>query len=67
MSLVNLFLSVRLGVIVGFSQLLYTVGEGDGNISVHVHKSGQNRASVTVQLSTRDDSAIGLKNAYAHA
>lgn len=57
---------MQLGITVGFSELLYFVGEGDGNISVHIHKRGHNRASILLQLSTRDDSAIGMGDAYTN-
>jgi hypothetical protein len=55
---------MKLGITVGFSQFLYPVGEGDQNVSVHIYKRGQNQASVILQLSTRDDSAIGVNDAW---
>ena len=52
------YYAIIIGITIGFSKHLYSVREGDGNVSVHIHKRGQNRASVTLQLSTRDGSAI---------
>lgn len=46
-------------MVVGFSALNYTVLEEVGAVSIQILKFGLNEREVTVQIATREDSALG--------
>ena len=46
-------------MVVGLSELNYTVLEEVGTIAVTILKSGRNERTVTVQIATREDTARG--------
>lgn len=55
---------------IGFSETMYSVSEGEGEIKMEVHSEGQLERIVKVLLSTKDGSAIGtekgLNDAWIH-
>ena len=46
-------------VVVGFTQSVYTVREGDGLVRVGLRRRGITNLPITVQYFTQDDIAIG--------
>ena len=57
---IALFISSLEGVIIGFEQPMYEVGEGDGSVNVRiVVMMGMLRRDVVVSVATQDDTAVG--------
>ena len=51
---------------VGFSEVVYTVSEGDGEIQFTITKSGENARDVWVTFATEQNSAISKKNSLSN-
>ena len=59
LQLYNYYSSVE-GVIIGFEQPMYEVGEGDGSVNFRIRViMGMLRRDVVVSVATQDDTAMG--------
>ena len=54
-----LVFSVPVVVVVGFSELVFTAGEGDGRLALTLSKTGLATFPITVEVYTEDETAVG--------
>ena len=54
-----LVFSVSVVVVVGFSELVFTAGEGDGRLALTLSKTGLATFPITVEVYTEDGTAVG--------